>query len=235
MPTVDVAFSPNQIGDGDAYVVIDLFRATTNIVTLFSSGLARLTVAENIAAARELAKGKTTLLLGEEGGLPPDGFDHGNSPIESAGLELANSEAILATTNGSAAICAAAALGPTYIGALANLEAVCREVSSRDRVTLVCSGDDYGRSFSLEDFSTAGALTLRLKELTSNVELSDSARLAALAWETGGAEFLLRSVHAERLRRIGLDQDLEFAVRRNTADVAPMVVASGPGWARLEA
>jgi len=64
-----------------AAVVVDVIRATTTAVAFLEAGALELWLAPGHDAALAL-KAKGFLVAGETGGLPPPGFDLGNSPKE---------------------------------------------------------------------------------------------------------------------------------------------------------
>ena len=92
---LSLALLPSEIDtlDTSAYVVIDVLRASTTIVTLFERGLSDLLVVNNLSQAVELSNEESRILFGEVGGTPPDGFDYGNSPSEISKLNLKNKKA----------------------------------------------------------------------------------------------------------------------------------------------
>jgi len=82
--------------------VIDVIRATSTIAALFGSGVRSIIIAPTIELAynlKEVFPGR--LLCGERAGLPPEGFDYGNSPLEFSRTELLGREVVLKTTNGT--------------------------------------------------------------------------------------------------------------------------------------
>jgi len=215
----------------DAYVVIDALRATTTIAVLFHRGLKRLRAVSDVAEARRIRR-VGTLLLGEEGGLPPEGFDFGNSPVEAAGMTLTGRDAVHVTSNGTKALCTVAAMGPTLAGSLANLSAVSNYVEQFESATIVCSGNIGAAVFALEDFAVAAAFVQRLLRENSEVQLGDAAILASRIHEP--IALVARASHAEVVRGLGLGHDVEFAARVDVAPSVPLVVARAEGWAELE-
>lgn len=256
---VDVAVLPAEAlaMPTDAYVVVDALRATTTIATLFHRGLKDLVVADDIDAARRAAREERRLLFGEVGGLRPDGFDYGNSPIEAQAADVEGRRAVLFTTNGTTALCALGDHATVYAGAPANASSIARAVGGYERVVLVCAGTDGARGFAQEDFVAAGLIVRVLQRAVRGIELGDAAALAArLAGEAeptlellheGGARptvpigalpspgqiLLTTSEHARRLKALGLGRDVAFCAQLDTSHVAPMVVGCGPGWALL--
>ncbi len=233
MESVEVALLPAEALeiDADCYVVVDLLRATTTIVTLFERGLDDLVVCDRIKLARDRARDEGRILFGEVGGLPPEGFDHGNSPVEADRLDVAGKRAVLFTTNGTAALCALGGRGMVLAGALANAGAVAEVATGYRRVVVVCAGNAGGTRFSLEDFAAAGAIVDRLARSDSPPSLGDAALLARAVSRDN--DLIATSSHARSLKSLGLAEDVQFAARVDTSQAVPYVAETGPGWARL--
>ncbi len=256
---VDVAVLPSEAMEmnADAYVVVDVLRATTTIAALFERGLADLVVMDNIARTRERAFAEARLLFGEVGGLRPQGFDYGNSPVEAMVADVAGRGAVLFTTNGTRALCSLGTRGMVYAGALANARALVKRLREHERLAFVCAGTEGGKRFALEDFAVAGLLIRELQQHGAPFAMGDAAtvavRLAGAPTPTvevgiGGrgvagkpkkmpslGHMLLKtSDHARRLKELGLEGDVRFCARFDTSSSTPMVVECGKGWARLE-
>jgi 2-phosphosulfolactate phosphatase len=234
---LDVALWPGEQArqQADCVVVVDLFRATTTIATLFARGLRRLTACADIGLARELRDSTGAVLFGEVRGLPPGDFDYGNSPVEAASLRMDGRDAVLFTTNGTVALAAPAGESRVYAGALANLSSVAREAAKAESVRIVCAGNDGGRRIALEDALAAGVIAARIASLADGCSMSDNASLvvAALADQPIEAR-ITSSQHAMTLRELGLEDDMAFALERDTSTAVPMVAGWGPSWAVLE-
>jgi 2-phosphosulfolactate phosphatase len=70
-------------------VVVDVLRAFSNAAYVFARGADRIHPVRRIREALELkAAIPGALACGEEGGLPPEGFDFGNSPTQTRELDL---------------------------------------------------------------------------------------------------------------------------------------------------
>jgi 2-phosphosulfolactate phosphatase len=133
---IDVALTPDQLDSLEqrrhtTCIVVDVIRATTTLCVLFERGCQSVLVAASVAAAcaarSELAAtGKDMLLAGEVEGLPPPGFDYGNSPAEFVRHDFQQRGVIFATTNGTRAIRACAGSRAILAGALRNAGAVTR-------------------------------------------------------------------------------------------------------------
>ncbi|HEX8034601.1 MAG TPA: 2-phosphosulfolactate phosphatase [Ktedonobacterales bacterium] len=131
---IDVALTPDQLDSPEkrtrtTCIVVDVIRATTTLCVLFERGCRSVLVAPSVAGARAArsdmaTSGMDMLLAGEVEGLPPPGFDYGNSPAEFARRDLRGHEVIFATTNGTRAIRACAGSRAILTGALRNASAV---------------------------------------------------------------------------------------------------------------
>ncbi len=245
---IEVALLPAEAAaiEADAFLVIDVLRATTTIAALFAGGLAELLVLDRLEAARERARAEGRILFGEVGGLPPAGFDHGNSPADAATLALDGRRAALFTTNGTRALCGVAGRGAVAAAAFANAAAAARWAAGFERVALVCAGAAGGERFALEDFAAAARLVQLIARERPGVELGDAAGLAAEAtgyedWIAPGlpqrtgrsARLVAGARHARALKALGLTADIAFAAREDTSQALPLVVERGEGWALL--
>lgn len=231
---IDIAMTPAEallLPAADCYLVIDALRATTTIATLFARGLARLTAVSTLDAGRSL-RSSSVLLFGEQGGLRPEGFDYGNSPVEAAELDVRGRDAALVTSNGTVALCAVASRGATVAASLANLSAVARFAESHNAVCVVCAGNAGAKQFSLEDFAVAATIVRQLHIAAPDAVLADSARLAQEVSDP--ARLVGASTHAEILRTLGFEADIRFARRQDTSSSVPVVTSFGEGLAVLE-
>ncbi|MYD28802.1 MAG: 2-phosphosulfolactate phosphatase [Dehalococcoidia bacterium] len=245
---LEVALLPSEAEaiEADAFLVIDVLRATTTIATLFEGGLADLLVVDDVEAARERARSEGRVLFGEVGGLPPEGFDYGNSPAEAAALDVRGQGAVLFTTNGTRAICGSAGRGTVATGAFSNAGAAARWAARFDRVALVCAGNSGGKRFALEDFAAAARLVQLISRESPGLELGDAAGVAAGLtgyedWIAPGlpqrtdrsARLIAGAHHAQGLKALGLGADIAFAAREDTSAQVPRVAEHGKGWALL--
>lgn len=215
------------------FVVIDCLRATTTIATLFDAGLAGLWAVEDLDLAREIARRESALLFGEVGGLPPAGFDGGNSPVEAREAPVRGRRAVLFTTNGTRALTDLAGRGRVVAACIGNAGPVARFVDGEATVGLVCSGEDGGSAFALEDFAAAAVIARELAGLPAPYCPGDDLACLAVAIETPEA-LVAKAGHAVALRGLGLGADVTYSATIGTSSSVPMVTAHGQGWAYLE-
>ncbi|MDX1395471.1 MAG: 2-phosphosulfolactate phosphatase [Gemmatimonadota bacterium] len=222
-------------GRGSTVVVIDAIRATTSIATALSAGAARVIPVADVDEARRIAADEGALLCGERGGLPPEGFDLGNSPGAYTPGRVAGRTLVFTTSNGTAAMRRALSRGPSMLllASFRNLAAVASATLAARRfadggqgVTVVCSGR-AGR-VSMDDAWCAGHLVARLVDTVGAAGLTDGARAALELTRRLGdpTPAGLRETWAGRaLAAVGLEGDLEVCALVDDLDVAPIWVA----------
>lgn len=236
---LDVALTPVllQKPQQTVCIVVDVLRASSSAVTMFDRGVEAILVAPEIEVARQLraAAFAGALLCGEAGGLRPDGFDYGNSPVEFGRLDLRGRLAVLATSNGTRALHAVSAAPVVLIGCLLNRAAVCDAAIAAARqhsstVTIVCAGNDLGTIVGLDDCFAAGALveTLRASMLAMAPEeplaLTDAAHLAwrlYRGYDGSSTTAFREAVHGCRLAEIGFSEDLTYCGQSNVSASVP--------------
>jgi 2-phosphosulfolactate phosphatase len=222
---IQVALCPSEIRRISATdlsevtaVVFDVLRATSSIITGLASGMEAIIPVRTVeeARARKL-KDPDLLLAGERGGLPPEGFDLGNSPEEFE--KLNGRRVVMTTTNGTAAIESVRSASKVLIGALLNIDALADYLFTHPpkNLLLVCAGT--GEDFSLEDAIAAGALVVRLAD---DQRLSDSAIITRSLYEQVGDdlnEWLRQTQNGKQLRKIGKDTDITWCARLSVFDL----------------
>ena len=164
---------------GATAVVLDVFLATTTLLTILENGARCVFPVASLEEAEEM-RGKLgtsdVLRGGEQDAERIDGYDHGPFPGEYPPETVANKNVIFVTTNGTRTIADAAPAERVLLGCLRNAPAVARnlEGSGADSVYLVCAGST-GR-FTVEDF--LGAATVLSRMDTRGWHLNDGAWMA---------------------------------------------------------
>ena len=229
---VHVAMTPADVSadglNGQSAVVIDVFRASTTIVTALANGARMLIPVLTSAEARARAKDfppDAVLLGGERGGEPIEGFQLGNSPIEYTPERVRDKVVIFTTTNGTRALAVAAPAGVTAVGGLVNVKAVARWAAAQGRdLTVVCSGDTG--SLSLEDTVCAGLLLEGLVEMACPLEATDAARacrIVAAHYRPQLARLLVDSAWARELVRLGRREDVSACLALSVFPDVPVL------------
>ena len=208
-------------------VVIDVLRATTTMIHALSAGCCAVWPVEEVGEARRLADGMRAgrvLLGGERDGVPPVGFDLGNSPGEYTCARCKGTTLVLTTSNGTRALLRAATAARTLIAGFVNYSAVCEQLADEARpIDIVCAG--YHGEVALEDALLAGALVEFLCEHGPAI-LNDAARLAWDCFEHHGRVLdgaLEVSTGGAHLLRLGYDEDIRAAARVDQFALVPEV------------
>ena len=171
---------PEKLSDATV-VVIDVFLATTTLLTILENGARSVYPVAGLKEAEEVSgrlDRRRLLHGGEQDAKWIEGYDLGPYPKEYTPRVVNGSDVIFVTTNGTRAIGAAAGARELLLGCLRNAPAVARYLveSATESVYVVCAGS-AGR-FTTEDF--LGASTL-LSHLNSDGYLGDW-RLNDAAW-----------------------------------------------------
>lgn len=226
-------FTPADLGAvslaGRTVIVVDVLRATTTVATALAAGAPAVYPVEGIEEARRLAAELGGAVLGgERGGLPPEGFQRGNSPLEyqngSDGQPI-----VLTTTNGTRAIARAkeGSAGAIAAGALVNAKAVAAWAVGRGSdITVLCAGT-HGR-FSLDDVVAAGCIVDRASSeaAAGRLTLTDGALGALMLWQRfreNPREGLLLAAHGQRLKRLGFVDDLTYCASVDVLERVPVL------------
>ena len=206
-------------------------RATTCIATAVDAGASRVVPVETVEEARAAAREMGALLCGERSGVPPVGFDLGNSPVAYDSSRVAGRDLVFTTTNGTRAMRAVHRLGVScqWLACFRNLRAVVETlldaVSDTDDASLLiaCAGRQ-GR-VSMDDAWCAGHLVDRLITARPASRLSDGAQAArrfGIRMGRPSAEGLAQCGAGQALIAAGLRGDLVECARVDDLQVAPV-------------
>ena len=173
---------PEKLSDATV-VVIDVFLATTTLLTILENGARSVLPVASLAEAEEVGEAleRSRLLRGgEQDAEKIEGYDLGPYPEEYTPEVVGGKDVIFVTTNGTRAISSAGPAKKLLIGCIRNAPAVARylEASGTESVYVVCAGS-AGR-FTLEDFLGASAILSRLNGdgYLNDWRLNDAAWLA---------------------------------------------------------
>ena len=213
---------------GATAVVVDVFLATTTLLTILENGARRILPVASLEEA-ESARGKLgasgVLRGGEQDAARIDGYDHGPFPEEYPPETVADKDVVFVTTNGTRAIADAAPAERILLGCLRNAPAVARYLkdSRTDSVYLICAGS-AGR-FTVEDF--LGAATVISHMDAEQWRLNDGAWMALdFMGRYRGRE--LEALKQSRAGRWFFEHDradaFEFVGEVGASDLVPEVV-----------
>ncbi|AEX85478.1 phosphosulfolactate phosphohydrolase-like enzyme [Marinitoga piezophila KA3] len=206
------------------YFVVDTLRASTTMATLISVGAESVSITDDPDTAIQIKNmDNNVVLVGERGGLKITGFDFSNSPTEILrnANQVKDKKVILCTTNGSKAFLKANDMGITISLSLINLKSAIQYVLSKkiDDIGIVCSGTDG--YVSLEDVFTAG----RFLSILSKQDIcyfNDEAYIALNMANIPHTRIFQYSLHAQKLKKLGLEKDLKMSFNEGLLNVVPI-------------
>ena len=226
MKTIDVCLSPELMHlykvEDRTVVVVDIFRATSCMVTAFAHGVESITPFASLEACRVM-KTKGYITSGERDGKKVDGFDKGNSPFEYMGTDVAHKKIAFTTTNGTQAIEKAKGAKRIIVGSFLNLSSVVKYLLfGENSVLVVCAG--WKGKVNLEDTLFAGAVTeLAAEFLKPACDAPLMAQHLYRLSRNNPVDFLKASSHVQRLARLQITKDIAFCVTESIYDVLPIM------------
>ncbi|MEX0883102.1 MAG: 2-phosphosulfolactate phosphatase, partial [Cyclobacteriaceae bacterium] len=197
-------------------VIVDIFRASSTMVTALSSGVESIMPVEDLEICRSF-KNKGWLIAGERNGKKADGFDLGNSPLSYLNGKYQGCKIAMTTTNGTKAIVPAkAAANEVLIGSFLNLSAAAEYIKSRENdVLILCAG--WKGKYNIEDALFAGALSLGLN-FHHDCDATLAMETLYQTAENNLLSFLKKASHAKRLQNHQLEKDIDFCLARDQFD-----------------
>jgi 2-phosphosulfolactate phosphatase len=234
MKSLEVLFTPadfaalkNRKLDDTLCVVFDIFRATSSMITALANGAeAIIPVGEIPEALAVRQTSPAVLLAGERHGVRISAavsggadFDLGNSPREFTKEKVAGKTIVMTTTNGTRALRSCAHAKTVLIGSFLNLQATAEFIlpASPKNLLLICSGTYEQTAY--EDALGAGALCELLKNSAAEIEVSDSARMAAELYSIAKKNLLAAASSSRNGARLcsvpELRDDVPFCVQRD--------------------
>jgi 2-phosphosulfolactate phosphatase len=227
MNTIEVCLSPvlyKHMLTKEHYgvAVIDVLRATTSITTAFDYGVKEIYPVATDAEAMTY-KTKGCLVAAENDGITLDYADFGNSPFYFRNAELKGTSIAYKTTNGTQTIKMLEQSDRVIIASFLNLTAVVNWFQRYQlNVVLLCSG--WKNKFNLEDTLLAGALVEKLSGLPEYKIECDAAHAVYDLWQMAKSDpvgYIQKAMHRERLRKLGLDDVIDYCFSTDMTDVMP--------------
>jgi 2-phosphosulfolactate phosphatase len=225
---IEVCYTPQAYPlfhkDTSIVVVIDIFRATSAIVTAFYNGVGKMIPVATVDEAKEYQK-NGFMAAAERDGEVIEGFELGNSPFGYMNNKVKGKTIAISTTNGTQAIEASRKASKILVGSFLNLDVLCEYLAQQKKdVILVCAG--WKNKFNLEDTIFAGAVVEKLTtesgfEITCDSAIA-SKHLYSIA-KNDLFEFLSNSSHRNRLAKLDLERDIKYCLTPNQCPVIPVM------------
>lgn len=229
MNTIEVCFTPKLYSEiltkkNFIVVMVDILRASTSICAAFENGVECIIPVASLEEAKEY-KDKGYLVASEREGVVLGFADFGNSAFNFMTEAVKGKTIAYSTTNGTQAIELAKNAEGLTIGSFSNISALSKWlILQQKNVVILCAG--WKNKFNLEDSIFAGALSEELLKSPDFQTNCDSAEAALDLWSIAKAnplEYIQKAAHRERLRKLNLDDVLEFTFQMDTASVVPVL------------
>ncbi len=227
MKQIEVCLSPELIHlyplENTIVVVVDIFRATSCMVTAFAHGVKSIIpVAKVEECAQYQAQGY--LAAAERDAHKMPGFDLDNSPFSYMAPNLKGKTIAMTTTNGTLAITKSKSAAKVAIGSFLNLNAIAQYlISQPNNVIIHCAG--WKGKPNMEDSLFAGALIETLKEYYQTDDDTTIIAQKLYNLKRNNLEIAVaNSSHVRRLQRLGIQKDIAFCLNKSIYDVVPVLV-----------
>ena len=226
MKKIDVCLSPELIHLYDLkntiVVVVDIFRATSCMVTAFAHGVEKIYPVATVEECSKL-QAKGYLAADERDAQKVEGFELDNSPFSYMAENIKGATIAVTTTNGTLAISKSKSAEKVIIGAFLNIETVANFVQNQAYDVLIhCAG--WKGKPNLEDTLFAGAL---IDLLQNDFEIAEDSALMALKLyflkKDRMEAAVANSSHVKRLQKLGIQKDINFCLQRNLYHVLPVL------------
>lgn len=210
-------------------VVIDVFRATSTMVTALANGCqAIIPVLTTEEAIERRISEPGSLLGGERKALRIEGFDLGNSPFDYPPEKVGGKKIIMTTTNGTRAIQAVAAANRVMIASFLNIDSIAHaifrylETNPKTKgIVIICAGSED--RFDIPDTLCAGML---VDTLGKGIQTNDLGRAAVMLYhgcKKNLLDMIKQTEHGRLLLSLGFDKDVVYCATSNILPIAPIL------------
>ncbi|HEV2034867.1 MAG TPA: 2-phosphosulfolactate phosphatase [Candidatus Dormibacteraeota bacterium] len=195
--------------DTHAIAVVDVFRATTVIVTALACGHRVYPVATITEAMTFAAQLKNPILAGEQAGVKPPGFDLNNSPAAVALLDSSD-PIVLLSSAGTQLLAHAKGASAIYVACLRNFTATANDIASGGRRVALIGAGTRGEARP-EDQMVCAWIGQRLLQHGFRPE-NESTILEMAVWDGVAAEVIMSSPSVDYLRETQQTNDIDFVL-----------------------
>lgn len=233
---IDVAFTPAEVQalSNKVCIVVDVVRSTSTLAVIMSRNPGEVILTPTVQKAMKYASQQSVhpLLCGERAGLPPTGFDFGNSPREYENAQLNGRTIVFTSSNGTRAIGDVLLAPHVLLGSFVNATSVTEralKISSEENldILVVCAGRE--EKFAVDDAFCAGFLISRLAGsifANQEFELGDGgqAALAIYGYYRDPHKLLEMSGSGKSVIDIGLKDDIPFLLQVDSFQTVPYLI-----------
>lgn len=216
MKKIEVCLSPELIHlyefTGKIVVIVDIFRASSTMVTALANGVTSITPFKDLDACRSMQE-KGFVIAGERNGKKAEDFELGNSPLPYLNEAFFGKKIAMTTTNGTLAIDSVGKkASKVMIGAFINLNATAAYLkNTQEDLLIYCAG--WKGKFNLEDSLYAGALADALEfNYSSDCDSTLAVRKLFQSNRENLKAFLSEASHTKRLQNQNIEKDIDFCL-----------------------
>lgn len=207
----------------DVVIVVDALRSCTSAPLAFDRGLLSLEFTTSLRLARRAAADMELLLLGESGGMVPEGFNHSNSPVLLSSLDLTGKRAVLVSENAPQAVDFNRNARHVLLGSLYNATAVARRAVELATESITVVGAGFRNQEDLDDTIAAAVIAAELGQLLPEASRSGAIALceSLLRAFPDPVEALWHSTAGRYLRQLEHAQDIGLAGSVSQSESVP--------------
>lgn len=226
---IDIIISGDDIKDykleNKTAVVIDMFRATSVIVTAMNNECKEiipfLTIEETLEKANKIGREKC-ILGGERQAVKIEGFDVSNSPIEYKKELVKDKSILMTTTNGTKTLTRCCKSENILIGALINAEAVAENVIEIGNDVVIVNAGTNG-NFSMDDFICSGYIIDEILKKVKKADMTDIAKTAHIIYKSNNdvMDYIKEATHYSVMKSLELDEDIAYCTQKSIVDIVP--------------
>jgi 2-phosphosulfolactate phosphatase len=202
-------------------IVVDALRASCTATMLFEAGAQSITLVPDVQTALAFKQtNPESLIFGERKGLPPKGFDFGNSPRTVSAAK--DRHIAFTTSNGTALMLEAWGAPEVLMASVTNASATVQYINQHERdIVFIPAGNVEDPSFSAqEDWVAASVIAMR-----TGLEIGEGA-IEYDQWseriESESVDTLFDSApHSANLRAVDLEADIAYCAQVNIGTAIP--------------
>lgn len=206
-------------------VVIDMFRATSVIVTALNNGCEEvipfLTIEETLESSEELNR-EEYMLGGERRAVKIDGFDLSNSPLEYTKEVVEDKKVLITTTNGTRTLTKSNSAKRIIIAAMINAKAVADKLLEINEDVVIINAGTNG-NFSMDDYICSGYIINEMLKVDNQIELTDISKTANMIYENNRdiISYVKEATHYSVMKSLELDNDIEYCMKKSIVNNVP--------------
>jgi 2-phosphosulfolactate phosphatase len=213
------AFAKNN---GYVAIIVDALRASATATMLLDAGAEQLFVAREVDEAFALKISMPeALLYGERGGLPPEGFDFGNSPRTVSASHGKN--VIFTTTTGALRLVDSWGARAVMMGTTLNARVVAEKALSFGvDIVVIPAGLATDPNFNAQEDWVASAAIASMLDLDFGFGANSCHHWQTRIRNEGIPALFASAPHSAKLRAVNLEEDITYCAQMDISKAIPI-------------